>query len=277
MDQIITSASNPSVKWLRKIAGSAKLRREEGLSLADGTHLAASIIKSNLVIKAYFCAKSALGNPEVSNLLEELNQSQPRKIILSDDLFESITSTHARVGISVIFETPVPGSQESHLDQASLLLEGVQDPGNLGTILRTAVAAGISQVYLDTNCASAWSPRTLRSGMGAQFGLTIHESADLPSIVKAMKMPVLATTLSSKSLNLYSVDLSRPSAWIFGSEGRGVSQNLINLADKSVHVPQVESPVESLNVAAAVGVCLYEQVRQQKYSDSRILEVYEEA
>ena len=128
--------------------------------------------------------------------------------------------------------------------------------------MRVVAAVGIRKVFLSPDCASVWSPKALRAGMGAQFSLMLHEEVDLPALAERSDIPVLATTLSRQSQSLYALDLARPVLWIFGNEGQGVSQQLTDRATTHVLIPQATNTVESLNVATAAAVCLYEQFRQ---------------
>lgn len=256
----ITSAKNPQVKQLRKLASSQSARRQAGVTLAHGTHLVRSCIDSTQTPQHCVYATSSATNPEVAELLETLDPNIPR-LQLSDELYESISDVHAHVGISLICDTPTR-KPSSPLSASAILLDRVQDPGNLGTILRTAAASGIREAYLSPGCASAWSPKTMRAGMGAQFALTIYEDVDLEQLVDTSAIQSCVTTLSSRSASLYEVSLVEPTAWIFGSEGQGVSETLQQRATHHVRIPQTDSPVESLNVAAAAAVCMYEQLRQ---------------
>lgn len=260
---IITSSSNPEFKQLKKLT-SSKERRKQGLAIAEGIHLAKSLIDSELVINKIFLAESALNNSEISELLQS-QRLAIKQLLLADHLFESITSVHAAVGLSAVFTPPVRPDTITPLTTSALLLEDIQDPGNLGTILRTAAASDITTVQLSSGCASAWSPRALRAGMGAQFHLDIHENVNLAKSIQQAQAKTLVTTLSSDSHNLYETDLSQPTIWIFGNEGQGVSQQLIKLASQQVHIPQATAGIESLNVAVAASICLYEQYRQQNY------------
>lgn len=256
---MVTSAQNPLVKQLRKLATSAKARREAGEYIAEGTHLTGSYLASGATPLRYVCAQSALDNQEVIDLTRRLDEASVERVVVADSLFASIATVHASVGIVCIFTPAITPLQAS---QTTILLEDVQDPGNLGTILRTAAAAGVQNIALSPGCASPWSPKALRAGMGAQFSLRIQEGADLVGIIKTSPLPTLVTTLSDTSKNLYDLDLSQPVMWILGNEGQGVSQQLADLATTHVRIPQANTAVESLNVAAATSVCLYEQYRQ---------------
>lgn len=163
-------------------------------------------------------------------------------------------------GVFFVVEAPRPTLPE-RIDHACIWLDRVQDPGNLGTLLRTAAAAGIGQAYLSIGCAAAWSPKALRSGQGAHFALDIHEQADLHALAARLDLALAVTTLS-RATALYETDLRAPCAWIFGNEGQGVDEGLQALAGLRVRIPQAEA-VESLNVAAAAAICLFEQRRQQ--------------
>lgn len=220
-----------------------------------------SFLATGQVPVSVVCATSALDNDEVAQLVREIQLTSAQQVIVADSLFESFTSIHASVGIMILFSPPNP-KEVASLTQAAVLLEDVQDPGNLGTILRTAAAVGVRDAFLSPGCASPWSPKALRAGMGAQFSVLIHEQIDLAQRMDESTVPTLVTTLSTKSQSLFEVDLKRPVAWVFGSEGQGVSQHLLDRAAAHVLIPQVDSPVESLNVAAAAAVCLYEQYRQ---------------
>lgn len=259
---IISSASNPTVKYLRKLTTSSKFRREEGTVIAHGIHLIRSCLDAGVTPKMHVTAESARSNSEVVALITELENTSAQHIAIKDTLYESLSDVHASVGISLVFTPSVAGKSDT-LSRDALLLEDIQDPGNLGTALRTAAAAGIKDIYLSTNAASAWSPKALRAGMGAQFWLNIHEDVDLVHLAARATVPVLATTLSAKSSNLYETDLRGTVAWVFGNEGNGLSTDLEIASTNHIHIPQADTPVESLNVAAAVAVCLFEQSRQR--------------
>jgi TrmH family RNA methyltransferase len=144
------------------------------------------------------------------------------------------------------------------------MLEGVQDPGNMGSILRSTAAAGLQDVYLSAECVQAWSPRVLRAGMGAHFSLRIHEGVDLETLAQQYAGRVLAVA-SDGATPFYSAVLSGPVGLIFGNEGNGLSTALRGRAHDSISIP-MPGKVESLNVAAAAAVCLFERVRQEAAS-----------
>lgn len=260
MDDIISSSQNPNVKHLKKLYSSAKYRQEQSLAVADGIHLVKSFLGAGLRAEQIICAQSALKNQEIIEVFKAFAVEESRVLALKDSLFESICQVHAAVGVALIFQ-PQNQLEAGPLSQNALLLEAIQDPGNLGTIMRTAAAAGVKQVYLSANCTAPYSPKALRAGMGAQFSQRIYEYADLPSLVSGSKIPVLATDLSAKS-SLYEMDLTADVAWVFGSEGQGVSPQLLAVCTTRIKIPQIDNTVESLNVSAAVAVCVFEKLRQ---------------
>lgn len=262
MAEIITSSNNPTVRSLRKLASSNKVRREEGKTIASGTHLVRSFLESGSLPEICFIATAAQANDEVVALITQLQRTDTTLIELSDSVFESVADVHAEVGIAIVFTLPTH-TPVNRIARDALMLEDIQDPGNLGTILRTAAAAGVTDIFLSPNCASVWSPKALRAGMGAQFGLTLHEQSNLEELTLSSQIPVYATTLAADNVDVYELDLTDPVAWIVGNEGQGVSRDLAAAANQRVRIPQAHTPVESLNVAAATAVCLYEQFRQR--------------
>ncbi|HSQ04408.1 MAG TPA: RNA methyltransferase, partial [Burkholderiales bacterium] len=149
----------------------------------------------------------------------------------------------------------------------SLLLEDIQDPGNLGSILRSAAAAGVGQVVLSRGSVHAWSPRVLRAGMGAHFALQIHEDADLLKSVTAFRGRVVATRQDAPRV-VFDADLTGTVALLFGNEGGGLPASLLQAAHDVVSIP-MPGKSESLNVAAAAAVCLFERVRQERAASAQ--------
>ncbi len=260
--EIISSVQNPTIKRVKKLLSSGKARSEEQLAVAEGIHLAKSFEQMGQLVELVMCAETALANKEVGKLFDAFEEAGAATVIVKDSLFESVSDIHAKVGILIVFK-PVQAAQPKKLQTDAILLEDVQDPGNLGTLLRTASAAGINDIYLSPGSASAWSPKALRAGMGAQFNLHIYENVDLVKLASNAEIQVLATHLSN-SQSLYGSDVTSNTAWVFGSEGQGLSDELLAACMVRINIPQVEGSVESLNVAASVAVCLFEQHRQRQ-------------
>ena len=276
----IQSRDNAQYKQLRQWASSAQARRKSGMTLLDGVHLCEAWLQHRGVPALCVVAESALSHPEVAALVAqcESNANSNAKsksntnstagvaecVLLSDALFTPLGQVEHGVGILFAVKVPdaaVSGHASPSLQSAALLLDSVQDPGNLGTILRTAAAAGIQQIYCGPGTASVWSPKVLRAGMGAHFVLEIYEDVDLVQLIRQASVPVYATQPDAPK-TIYTADLRAPSAWLFGHEGQGVSEQLLALATERLSIPQ-STQVESLNVAASVAICLFEQRRQR--------------
>ncbi|KQX98335.1 RNA methyltransferase [Massilia sp. Root133] len=253
----VTSRDNPFYKELKHLAGSSQALRKAGRSLLDGVHLCQAYL--DLVGQPVHCivSEGALANPEVAAIVDRVTAPATS---LPDALFGALSQVEHGIHLLFLVETPRPVRPDA-LVQSAVLLDGVQDPGNAGSILRSAGAAGIRQVYCSPGTASCWSPKVLRAAMGAHFVLEIFENVDLADLIRKAGVPVLATS-GYASERIYDVDLSRPAAWLLGHEGQGVSDALLNLATHRVVIPHAGA-VESLNVAACAAVCFFEQLRQQ--------------
>ena len=256
----ITSRDNALYKDLKRLAINSQARRKAGRSLLDGVHLCQTYLQQRGAPLVCIAGKSAMALPEVTAIVAQCKASSAQCILLPDALYDPLSQVDNGIGIQFLIETPKPQAPD-RLKQTAVLLDQVQDPGNLGSILRSAAAAGIKEVYCSAGTALAWSPRVLRAGMGAHFLLQIFENADLPALLQASSMPVLATS-SHASQTLYEVDLRQSVAWLFGHEGQGVSESLLALATHQITIPHLAA-MESLNVAASAAAVLYEAVRQR--------------
>ncbi len=257
----LTSRENPLVKRLHALAQSGRERRQRGETLLDGAHLVAAALDAQWPLKALICAESGLSRPEHQRLLEAVAGDVPR-YQLPDALFRQVSPVETPSGLLALIALP-ERPEPPPLTDSVVVLDAVQDPGNLGTILRTSAAAGIRRVLLGAGCAQAWSPRVLRAGMGAHFVLAVEEGVDLCARLEAYPGRCLATALGAGARSLYELDLRGPIAWLFGAEGQGLSPALLARADQRVIIPMAAG-VESLNVGAAVAVCLFEQARQRQ-------------
>lgn len=281
----IQSRDNAQYKQLRQWASSAQARRKSGMTLLDGIHLCEAWLQHRGMPALCVVAESALSHPEVAAILAQCesntksnsnassnassntnsNIESAECILLAEALFTPLGQVEHGVGILFVVKVPDAASNgpaSPSLQSAALLLDSVQDPGNLGTILRTAAAAGIQQIFCGPGTAAVWSPKVLRAGMGAHFVLEITEDVDLANVIQHASVPVYATQPHAPK-TIYTTDLRAPSAWLFGHEGQGVSEQLLALATERLAIPQ-NTQVESLNVAASVAICLFEQRRQQR-------------
>lgn len=252
--KLIQSRDNVFFKQLKKLAESGRERRKSGLTLLDGVHL----------VQAY---EDAFGRLDTLVVAESAASGEVARyaagretVVVADALLRDLGLVDTPSGLLAV--APIPAAREGfRRDRDAILLDGVQDPGNLGTLLRTAAAAGIRQAVLSPGCASAWAPKVLRAGQGAHFALSIHEDLDL-STVMADYAGTTAVTCLDGATSLYEAAWSGPVAWVFGAEGQGVRPQLIEAAALRIRIP-MPGDVESLNVAAAAAVCLFEGVRRR--------------
>ena len=257
MTKRIASRDNALYKRLARLASSSRARREQGAALLDGPHLVATFRASGGTAETLVASESGYARPEIRTLYD--GTPARARVLLADRLFDALAQVVSPTGILAVVRTPAESAPPSALETC-LLLEGIQDPGNLGSILRTAVAAGVRQLFLAPGCVFAWSPKVLRAGQGAHFGLSIHEQVPLAALVTRFPGTVVATDPHAAQ-TLFDLDLSGQVAWVFGAEGSGVSPALAAAATVRVRIP-MPGASESLNVAAAAAVCLFEQVRQ---------------
>ncbi|MDY0973551.1 RNA methyltransferase [Massilia sp. CFBP9012] len=257
----ISSRDNAFYKDLKSLATSSQARRKAGQSLLDGVHLCQSWLDLRGAPRHCVVSEGALGNREVQAIVARCDTLRAPVTALPDALFNAVSQVEHGVHLLFVIDSPQPSAAPA-LVGSSVLLDGVQDPGNVGSILRSAAAAGIKQVYCSPGTAFCWSPKVLRAAMGAHFVLDIFEGVELAPLVRAAKVPVLATS-GYAAERLYALDLRRPVAWVLGHEGQGVSDELLKLATHRVAVPHA-GQVESLNVAACAAVCFFEGLRQQQ-------------
>jgi len=256
----ISSRENPLYKELKHLASSSQARRKAGRTLLDGVHLCEVYLRHVGAPSLCVVSEDSISHPEVAALAEKCQTMRVQCIALPSALHVALSQVEHGIGLLFVIDTP-RNNVPRRLTQAAVLLDNLQDPGNLGSILRSAAAAGINDIYCGKGTAFAWSPKVLRAGMGAHFLLNIFENVELPVVLQDAAIPVLATS-SHAVQRIYDVDLREPVAWLFGHEGQGVSEALLELATRQVAIPHV-GDVESLNVAASAAICFFEQVRQK--------------
>ncbi|MGB4063718.1 MAG: RNA methyltransferase [Azonexus sp.] len=251
----IQSRDNPFFKSLKRLAESGRERRKTGQTLLDGVHLVEAYEAAFGPVDTLIVAESAQAGGEVAGFVEGRET-----VILADALMRDLGLVDTPSGLLALIKTPGANATVNRKKDA-ILIDGVQDPGNVGTLLRTAAAAGIKQALLSPGCASAWSPKVLRAGQGAHFALAIYEEVDLGGFMVAYEGTTAVTCLDDAA-SLYTARLDGPIAWVFGAEGQGVRPELIAAAGLRIKIP-MPGAVESLNVAAAAAVCLFEMVRRR--------------
>lgn len=254
--KLITSRDNPFFKELLKLSSSAKFRREENKTLLDGAHLLSAYVGSGQAPRHLLLNTAAVNDIEIDLLLGSLGQVPVTQ--LDDKLFAELSELKTPTGIIALVAIPETPPSRSRF---ALLLEDIQDPGNLGSMLRSAAAAGCDSVFLSPACADVWSPKVLRAAMGGHFVLRVYPQQDLSKVAQDFAGRLFATDLQAERA-LYDCDLSGDVAFMVGNEGAGLSSGLSRLATERISIP-MPGKVESLNAAAATAICLFEAVRQR--------------
>ena len=259
----IASRDNPFFKTLRLWSGDAGARRDAGVALLEGIHLADAFLKSGGAPRHVVAGRSALDEAEVVALLARMPVAD--RYTLDDALFDTLSQVAHGIALLLIVEPPRPVVPR-RIERTSVVLDRVQDPGNVGSILRSAAAAGIGDVYLSRECAGAWSPKVLRAAMGGHFHLRLFEECEPTALLRDTAIPWLSTSPHATA-SVHETDLTGDVVWAFGHEGQGLDPALMHGAS-AVRIPQ-PGHGESLNVAASAAICLFEQVRQRGARASR--------
>ncbi len=243
----ISSASNPLIKDLRRLAHENTAYRKQGRVWLEGDHLCrAALLRSFKPALGLFAESFWPLAPAIHT------QAAPKNIVIPDGLFAQISGLESPGGMGFVVD--LPAQPQLQPISATLILDRVQDAGNVGSMLRSAAAFGFGQVLALKGTAALWSPKVLRAGMGAHFGLHLFEAVD-PDAVHALAVPMLVTS-SHEGGFLGSAALPMPCAWVMGHEGQGVSDDLMARATLKVRIAQPGGE-ESLNVAAAAAICLH--------------------
>jgi TrmH family RNA methyltransferase len=244
----ITSRDNPLLVRLRKLTHTPGAYRKLGAVWLEGEHLCQALrLRGRAATQALLSETAAQ-----SAALRELAAWAPRVACVPDNLFASVSSLETRAGIGFLIDTPAVQALKPSLP--SVVLDRVQDAGNVGSILRSAAALGFGQVLAIEGSASLWSPKVLRAGMGAHFALDLVENLAEHDLYQ-LGLPLLAGS-SHAEIAIDEAVLPFPCAWVFGHEGQGVSPSLLARCAQTLRIPQPGGE-ESLNVAAAAAICLY--------------------
>ena len=248
----ITSRMNELAAYIRKLSGSRSARRAAGEFVCDGPKLLAEALKWGAAVTTVV-AEEGTSLPELPSAV--------RRVEVPADLLRSLSTTETPQGVLFLCRTPDLALPERLTGGRYMVLDGVQDPGNLGTVWRTADAFGADGLVLVHSCADPWSPKTVRATMGACFRLPVWE-ADLHTLQARLDeggVPLYATALREDTEDLRAQDLRR-CAVVIGSEGRGVSEETLALCGKTLKIP-MRTRCESLNAAVAAAVVLWEMAR----------------
>jgi TrmH family RNA methyltransferase len=258
----VTSRDNATFRELAELAHSARERRRRGRTVLEGIHLCEAWLQRSGAPPLAVATEAGLAHPEVAPLLA---RHRVVPTVLADELFAAVSTVQHGVGLVFVVDTPRPALPAA-LDGDAVYLDRIQDPGNVGTLLRSCAAAGVATVLTAPGTAWCWSPKVLRAGMGAHFHLSIHEAVPWPT-VRARLVAEPIGTRAHDARPLFDADLRAPALWLLGNEGEGLSEEIAADVARWVRIPQARG-VESLNVAAAAAVCLFEQRRQRLVRDA---------
>jgi len=257
---LLTSIKNPLIKTIRKLHTS-KHRKAQNLQLLEGTNLVAAAYEVGYPLEVVCYTES--WREKHSTLFSQIEQFAERTELVSPYVFDAIALTKTPDGVSAIaprFSFPPINLSGVKL---GLILEQLQDPGNMGTILRTAAATGVDQIWASENSVEFDHPKVLRSSVGACFRVGMRVETDLTAIIQDFPGQVIAT-LPTATKTYWEVDFLQPTLILLGNEGAGLSPTLTDLAQEQVKIP-VADGVESLNASIAASLLLYERKRQESY------------
>lgn len=250
----ISSRDNPVLQRLRKLSQDGSAYRKLGTVWLEGDHLMRACLQRGHAVSLAVITEAAMAEPALRMLAE----AAPKVLVVPVALFKSISGLESPAQLG--FEVPLDAGRVLQPGQDSVVLDRLQDAGNVGTILRSAAAMGFRQVLALKGTAALWSPKVLRAGMGAHFGLHLVEGL-APEDLDALQLPLVATS-SHADKQLHQMLLPSPCAWVMGHEGQGVQPDLMQRCTLTVGIPQPGGE-ESLNVGAAAAICLYESARQR--------------
>jgi TrmH family RNA methyltransferase len=251
----ITSRSNPLLARLRKLAAEPGGYRKSGTVLLEGEHLCAAWRSRGAPALQAVIGETAWATPR----LRELAASAAEVAVVADDAMAGLGALDSPA--SVVFMIPAPAPASVRADPPTVVLDRVQDPGNVGSVLRSASAFGFTQVIALTGTAALWSPKVVRAGMGAHFALHLVDGADV-SALDVLEVPLFGTgPHASERLDLFA--LPWPCSWVLGHEGQGMAPAVASRCAAMLAIAQPGGE-ESLNVAAAAAVCFHESARRRR-------------
>lgn len=252
--QRITSRDNALLKDLRRLAQGNGEYRKQGRVWIEGDHLCSAAL-----LRGWRPALAVFSESYWPLAPAHIAQAATKNVVIDDALMKTISDLPSPAPMAFLLDLPAAPTLD--VQAPTVVLDRVQDAGNVGSMLRSAAAFGFTQIAALKGTAALWSAKVLRAGMGAHFAVALHTDAELTRVLAEFNGPAIVTSLDATQ-SLYALDLRQPCAFVFGNEGAGVSAPVLARASHPVRIP-MPGVAESLNVAAAVAVCLFEQVRQR--------------
>ncbi|MBP8794171.1 MAG: RNA methyltransferase [Brachymonas sp.] len=261
----IASRDNPLFKNLRRLIHEPNAYRKQGKIWLEGDHLCRAALERGVQPEAAVFSRGLWEQ----GVAQGWHAGLRRVHVLEDALFGQLSPLESAAQMGYVLDAAAMLQHRGNVDATAntVILDRIQDAGNVGSILRSASALGFKQVLALQGTAALWSPKVLRAGMGAHFGLYLFEGCTLHD-VDHLRVPLLVTHLQGSDL-LHRVTLPTPSAWVFGHEGQGVDSDLVQRAAQLVRIDQPGGE-ESLNVAAAAAICLHASATSQSCQASRV-------
>lgn len=258
-NEIITSRDNTKLKFARSVRDG----REDRLMFIEGVRLVHEALRSNLSVITAFISTEFAADTRYQELLELLNHTRVGPLVVAEKAFASIADTDNSQGIVLLAETPMT-SMDSLGRGLVVLLHRVNNPSNLGAVVRTTEASGAAGLITTTGSADAFSPKALRASMGLAFRLPIVEGLDYFEAIRwSMERGLVATAADVSGTASYTeIDWTVPRLVIFGSEAHGLDERELEMVEEKVIIP-MKSEVESLNLAVSSGIVLFEAKRQR--------------
>ena len=255
----ISSKDNKTLKYISKLISSAKYRQAENRFVVEGVRLCEEALKNDASIDIFICSTSAA--QKYSDIVEKLELRSYKTYICDDRIFCALSDTKTPQGVLCVVKTL---DKQAHFDTIKnngliLALDNIQDPSNLGTILRTADALGISGVVLSSDCCDIYSPKVVRGSMGAVFRIPFYITNELSKFINDFNDygKSFACVLDDTAVSLSEVNFSTPALAVIGNEGNGVSCDVINSCQSKLYIP-MHNNAESLNAAVAASIVMWE-------------------
>jgi len=250
---IISSISNPCIQQVKKLLSSAGEREKQGLMVLEGDHVCGEFLRqTGLHFEQFFYTEKFVSTQAFSKFSAEKNG-----IMVSEKVLKAISDSKTPSGMAAVAKIPKQLAQENY--SFCFALDRVQDPGNVGTIIRTAAAFGVSAIFLSSGCADVWSPKVLRSAQGGHFYLNLFPNFDLRKLPKVFRGKIFTT--DTKGVSVFQTDLSGPVCFLLGNEGGGISSAIKKMATKTLSIP-LQNNFESLNVGIAAGIFCAEKTKK---------------
>jgi len=261
----ISSSQNERIKFVKKLYR-RRYREQLGLYIAEGLRLVEDLSRTNSICELYHTRRLTMSE-RGRRLLAQITEDQKARVYLcTDRVFAEICDTDTDQGVLAVMEKPKPVTDwDSHIKQGSILVvDRIQDPGNLGTIIRTALAAGVDGLWLIAGTVDPFNPKVVRASMGAigRIAISTMTAQECVDQCGNLGLKLVAATLDD-AVPYYLADFSQPCALIIGNEANGVQPYLLQHSLERVLIP-IANEVESLNAAAAAAILIYEVVRQRQ-------------